>query len=77
MAEDKSLQGKVCIVTGATKGIGRGIAMQLGQHGAKVYITGRSAELLEDCKQEIKDRGGQVNTILRQIFTFSLIHGLF
>ena len=67
MAENKSLQGKVCVVTGATKGIGRGIAMQLGQHGAKVYITGRSAELLEDCKQEIKERGGQASKIFRQM----------
>ena len=54
-----SLPGKVCVVTGATKGIGRGIALQLGQHGAKVYITGRSSELLEECRQEIKSRGGQ------------------
>ena len=35
-----SLAGKVCIVTGATKGIGKGIALQLGAAGAKVYVTG-------------------------------------
>lgn len=35
-----SLAGKVCLVTGATRGIGKGIALQLGEAGATVYITG-------------------------------------
>ncbi len=35
------LAGKVCIVTGATRGIGKGIALQLGEAGATVYITGK------------------------------------
>ena len=35
-----SLKGKVCLVTGACRGIGKGIALQLGEAGATVYITG-------------------------------------
>jgi NAD(P)-dependent dehydrogenase (short-subunit alcohol dehydrogenase family) len=38
-----SLEGKVAVVTGATKGIGRGVAHELAQHDARVFITGRSA----------------------------------
>ena len=53
-----SLQGKVCLVTGAARGIGRGIALQLGQAGATVYITGRTKKNLDECAQEIKARGG-------------------
>ena len=49
-----SLLGKVCLVTGAARGIGRGIALQLGQAGATVYITGRTRDNLEDCAREIK-----------------------
>jgi len=53
-----NLTGKVCLVTGATKGLGKGIAIQLGAAGAKVYITGRTKQMLEDCAREIKQRGG-------------------
>lgn len=37
-----SLQGMVAVVTGASRGAGRGIAMVLGEAGATVYVTGRS-----------------------------------
>ena len=36
------LKGKVAVVTGASRGAGRGIALVLGEEGATVYVTGRS-----------------------------------
>src|SRR5262245_60787432 len=38
-----NLNGKVAVVTGATRGVGRGVGHELAQHGAQVYVTGRSA----------------------------------
>jgi len=38
------LDGRVAVVTGATRGIGRGCAVELGAAGATVYVTGRSVE---------------------------------
>jgi NAD(P)-dependent dehydrogenase (short-subunit alcohol dehydrogenase family) len=39
---DKTLTGQIALVSGATRGGGRGIAVQLGAAGATVYVTGRS-----------------------------------
>ena len=45
-----ALTGKVCLVTGASRGIGKGIAVQLGEAGATVYITGE-ANCFDDTSQ--------------------------
>jgi NAD(P)-dependent dehydrogenase (short-subunit alcohol dehydrogenase family) len=39
-----SLDTQVALVTGGTKGVGRGIALELARAGARVYVTGRSAD---------------------------------
>jgi len=59
----RGLEGKVCLVTGAARGIGRGIALQLGETGATVYITGRTESNLNECAAEIKARGGKPITV--------------
>jgi NAD(P)-dependent dehydrogenase (short-subunit alcohol dehydrogenase family) len=51
------LDGAVAVVTGASRGVGKGIALALGDAGATVYVTGRSA--VEDAAAEVDARGGR------------------
>ncbi len=48
-----SLDGRVALVTGATRGVGRGIGRELAQHGARVFVTGRSAPDHERLDEQI------------------------
>ncbi|MEU6549401.1 SDR family oxidoreductase [Streptomyces sp. NPDC046915] len=63
------LEGKVALVAGATRGAGRGIAVELGAAGATVYVTGRSTrarrseydrpETIEDTADLVSEAGGR------------------
>ena len=66
---NRSLEGKVALVAGATRGAGRGIAVELGAAGAIVYCTGRSTrtqpsemnrpETIEETAELINQAGGK------------------
>jgi NAD(P)-dependent dehydrogenase (short-subunit alcohol dehydrogenase family) len=55
-AMDFDLTGKVCIVTGGGRGIGRGMAEGLYRHGATVVLTGRTLSVLEEAAAAMGDR---------------------
>jgi len=75
----ESLKGKVALVAGATRGAGRGIAIELGAAGATVYVTGRTTrtspseyrrpETIEETA-ELVERAGGMESRFRLITSF-------
>ncbi|MBI3043543.1 MAG: SDR family oxidoreductase [Betaproteobacteria bacterium] len=61
---DLHLNGKTALVTGASAGIGRAIALGLAREGVKVCITARRRELLEDLAKEMVGVGGPAPAIV-------------
>src|SRR5689334_18018283 len=67
--DPRNLQGRVAVVTGASRGAGRAIAAVLGERGATVYVTGRSVRgqpttdnlpgTIEESAEEVTKRGGE------------------
>jgi NAD(P)-dependent dehydrogenase (short-subunit alcohol dehydrogenase family) len=57
MIVDDSVDGRVVIVTGASKGIGRGIALHLARRGAHLVITARRSDALDAVSAELEHLG--------------------
>jgi len=53
------MSGKVAVITGSTRGIGRAIAERMAEHGAKVVISSRKQDVCDQVMKEINDRFGK------------------
>ncbi|HMA73659.1 MAG TPA: SDR family NAD(P)-dependent oxidoreductase, partial [Xanthobacteraceae bacterium] len=54
------LNGKVALVTGSSRGLGRGIALAFAEEGCDLMLTGRDAHALEEIAQSIRGKGRKV-----------------
>jgi NAD(P)-dependent dehydrogenase (short-subunit alcohol dehydrogenase family) len=56
---EHSLNGKTAVITGASKGLGKAIALALGSAGANIALVSRDVEQLNAVKQAVKSAGGE------------------
>jgi NAD(P)-dependent dehydrogenase (short-subunit alcohol dehydrogenase family) len=71
-----SLDGKVAIITGSSRGIGRASAEAMAQLGAKVVISSRKVEACEAVAQNIRQHGGEASVIACNISRKAEVEGL-
>lgn len=57
------MEGKVAVVTGSTRGIGRATAVRFAREGAKVIVTGRSTDAGRQVQAEIRAAGGEATYV--------------
>ncbi len=61
------LQGKVALITGAGRGIGKAIALTLAQKGVRVAVLARTATEVQETESEISNRGGEALSLVGDI----------
>jgi NAD(P)-dependent dehydrogenase (short-subunit alcohol dehydrogenase family) len=61
------LRSRACIVTGASRGIGRAVALTLAGEGASVLLVGRNQEALAEVARACDDAGGRPETLVLDI----------
>jgi short-subunit dehydrogenase len=72
----KPLDQQVVVITGASSGIGRATALRLARKGAKVVVSARRDEALDDLVEEIKLNGGEATSIPADVSIFSEVEAL-
>jgi 3-oxoacyl-[acyl-carrier protein] reductase len=62
-----SLEGRSALVTGASKGIGKGIARVFARHGAAVLVVARKLDIAESTAKELRDAGGKASAFAADV----------
>ncbi|MCL4465618.1 MAG: SDR family oxidoreductase [Chloroflexi bacterium] len=66
---DLGISGKVAIVTGSSRGIGRAIALGLADEGCRVVVTARNQEELQRAAEDVRARGAEVLAVAADVTT--------
>jgi NAD(P)-dependent dehydrogenase (short-subunit alcohol dehydrogenase family) len=65
--DSKSLAGRIALITGASRGLGRAMAVALAAEGARLALVARDIEKLNAVKAEIESTGGQANVFIADV----------
>ena len=76
MADNQSLSGRTTIVTGASSGIGRAIAIRLGEAGAHVFLAGRTESALAEGVKAVEHAGGRGTAVVFDAREVKQVQGL-
>ena len=71
-----SLSGKVALVTGATRGIGKAIALELAKAGANLSICGRDEARLSGCRKEVEALGRKCLSVKADVSNPDEVNGM-
>ncbi len=71
------LDGKVALISGASRGIGESIAVALAQYGAHTILVSRKIDALEEVAKEIRDKGGKADSIACHMGEVAQIEAMF
>jgi NAD(P)-dependent dehydrogenase (short-subunit alcohol dehydrogenase family) len=77
MAANVRLEGRVAIVTGASRGIGEAIARTFAENGAKVVLSSRKQESLDAVASSIRESGGEALAIACHTGKMEMIDALY
>ncbi len=67
ISETRKLAGKTALITGASKGLGKAMAMALAGAGARIALVARDASKLNAVKTEIEDAGGTASVFIADV----------
>lgn len=74
--EINNLEGKVAIVTGASKGIGKAIAVALADAGAKIVLAARTPQTVEDVAAELRETGANATAVPTDVTDVDAVQNL-
>ena len=73
---DFSLEGKIALITGSSRGIGRAIALTFAEHGADVALAARGGDALEEVAKEVRERGRRALAVPTNLTSYEEIDRL-
>ena len=76
MEDKKPLQGKIALITGASRGIGAAVAKKFATEGAHVILVARTVSALEEVDDQIQKEGGQATLVPLDLLEYNKIDEL-